>query len=673
MRYIGKLKHAHYDWQLPCERGVLAATWQQARSLAFAVGNEQLAVHVASQCQQASSRDTRAMATMSKKSVRDLTEDTIIASCKDSVEVTHDRHLLGVTYTGLEQHEQALEQNEISSKGTKGWGAAGLDLLQAEIDAANIKIVLGKFDDAVLHRPPWPPPTQYGQFEKILRVMMDCKGHMVESCFIVWSNVADGRKLDILVDGVGYNHLGISVEEADCSRMVRSVGEGSSMFPSMEHSEAFQGAVPHKVEQSLCSEDADLGSLAARLIGLCTHAMLVKHGWIVVRSVLLLTPEEVKVVSKTTDHLLLVLLSSAWSGTEIATTLRLQDQIQHQDIMVLIDSGSSHTFLINSGLKQLFMSVYCSAWSGTTSHQTLKLKGSIQEQPLNILLDGGSKHTFVNDKLIPLLSRVQSISYPTKVQVVNGLIVSGRYQWLQAHWQIQEYEFVSDLLFLPLPSLDMVVDIDWLATFSSMRVDWVQKWLAIPYKGSSIVLYGQSHTIPSGTVVELWSLDSEAQQSSQPSYPPQTQSLLLQFAYVLRTPFEAMANEAATWKEIKIVSSPTSRKRPVNEINRSSTKKQGPGSVEISREGMSASKARAELVSIHGSRAKASSVLMQWAQVCVRSILLLVSQGNFSVFIWDPGGHAKNSLGTSCISRSGECQQQYKKDVRSSPALKMEH
>jgi hypothetical protein len=51
---------------------------------------------------------------------------------------------------------------------------------------------------------------------------------------------------------------------------------------------------------------------------------------------------------------------------------------------------------------------------------------------------------------------------------------------------------------------------------------------------------------------------------------------------------------------------------------------------------MSASK-RAEPVSIHGSRAKASSVLMQWAQVCVRSILLLVSQGNFSVFIWDPG------------------------------------
>jgi hypothetical protein len=79
MWYIEKLKQARYDWQLPCERGDLATTWQPAWSLTFTVGNARLAVHVASQCQQASSRDTQAMATMAKKSVGDLTEDTIIA------------------------------------------------------------------------------------------------------------------------------------------------------------------------------------------------------------------------------------------------------------------------------------------------------------------------------------------------------------------------------------------------------------------------------------------------------------------------------------------------------------------------------------------------------------------------------------------------------------------
>ncbi|KAL5211315.1 hypothetical protein ABZP36_022162 [Zizania latifolia] len=68
---------------------------------------------------------------------------------KNSVEVAHDRRLLGVIYTGMEQHEKALQQNEMSQKVMKSWGMAGTDLLHAEIDAANIKIALGKFDEAV--------------------------------------------------------------------------------------------------------------------------------------------------------------------------------------------------------------------------------------------------------------------------------------------------------------------------------------------------------------------------------------------------------------------------------------------------------------------------------------------------------------------------------------------
>ncbi|KAK1620842.1 hypothetical protein QYE76_026359 [Lolium multiflorum] len=72
-----------------------------------------------------------------------------LALGKNSVELAHDRRLLGVIYTGLEQHEQALEQNEMSQKVMKKWGVAGDDLMHAEIDAANIKIALGKFGEAV--------------------------------------------------------------------------------------------------------------------------------------------------------------------------------------------------------------------------------------------------------------------------------------------------------------------------------------------------------------------------------------------------------------------------------------------------------------------------------------------------------------------------------------------
>jgi hypothetical protein len=94
---------------------------------------------------------------------------------------------------------------------------------------------------------------------------------------------ADCQKVDTPVDEADCSKVGIPVDEADCSKVDRSVGEESSMFSSMEDLEAFLGSVPHKIEQGLCSEDGDLGSLAERLVGLSVHAMLVKHGKIAVR------------------------------------------------------------------------------------------------------------------------------------------------------------------------------------------------------------------------------------------------------------------------------------------------------------------------------------------------------------------------------------------------------
>ncbi|XP_057517651.1 protein KINESIN LIGHT CHAIN-RELATED 1 [Amaranthus tricolor] len=66
----------------------------------------------------------------------------------NSVEVAHDRRLLGVIYTGMDQHEKALEQNQLAQKVLKNWGRTA-DLLRAEIDAANMHVALGKYDAAI--------------------------------------------------------------------------------------------------------------------------------------------------------------------------------------------------------------------------------------------------------------------------------------------------------------------------------------------------------------------------------------------------------------------------------------------------------------------------------------------------------------------------------------------
>ncbi|KAK9087379.1 hypothetical protein Syun_029773 [Stephania yunnanensis] len=66
----------------------------------------------------------------------------------NSVEVAHDRRLLGVIYTGLEEHQKALEQNVLSKKVLKNWGLNS-ELLRAEVDTANMQIALGKYYEAI--------------------------------------------------------------------------------------------------------------------------------------------------------------------------------------------------------------------------------------------------------------------------------------------------------------------------------------------------------------------------------------------------------------------------------------------------------------------------------------------------------------------------------------------
>lgn len=115
--------------------------------------------------------------------------------------------------------------------------------------------------------------------------------------------------------------------------------------------------------------------------------------------------------------------------------------------------------------------------------------------------------------------------------------VSCHYKLLQAQWQIQDCTFTSDISFLPLPFYDMVVGMDWLEVFSPMKVDWAQKWLIIPYQGSSVLLHDSSPRVPCDTLIELLFMESDSSASGSTSpIPPAIQQLLQHFSSVFAAP-----------------------------------------------------------------------------------------------------------------------------------------
>jgi hypothetical protein len=136
--------------------------------------------------------------------------------------------------------------------------------------------------------------------------------------------------------------------------------------------------------------------------------------------------------------------------------------------------------------EQLLMAISCAAWSGNDTNTTFRLQGSIQQHEPIVLLDSGSSHTFISDKYCTMLSGITTLERSMTVRVANGQVIACTQQLRHAEWFLSGYQFISDLLFLPLPSADLVLGMDWLQDRSPMRVDWLNKWMIIPYQDTSI-------------------------------------------------------------------------------------------------------------------------------------------------------------------------------------------
>jgi len=119
--------------------------------------------------------------------------------------------------------------------------------------------------------------------------------------------------------------------------------------------------------------------------------------------------------------------------------------------------------------------------SGAASGKTMQFQGSIQGHPILILLDSGSTNSFVSSSLSDRLHGISDLLNPITVHVADGNSVMCTQEIPMAAWSVQGYEFHSNLKVLSLGSYDMIIGMDWLEAFSPMKVHWLQKWICIPY------------------------------------------------------------------------------------------------------------------------------------------------------------------------------------------------
>lgn len=150
------------------------------------------------------------------------------------------------------------------------------------------------------------------------------------------------------------------------------------------------------------------------------------------------------------------------------------------------DPQESNNGTIDHAEEQMFLTLSVAAVPGIPLPRAMCFWGQLGTQHIRILLDSRSSHTFISSAVVAQFNSLQKLSSPLWVQVANGQLVQCSSHIPAATWSIQQCQFTSDLKVLPLSSYDMILGLDWLEGHSPMEIHWTQKWIQLPYQGTSV-------------------------------------------------------------------------------------------------------------------------------------------------------------------------------------------
>ncbi|KAH9696704.1 hypothetical protein KPL71_023279 [Citrus sinensis] len=112
------------------------------------------------------------------------------------------------------------------------------------------------------------------------------------------------------------------------------------------------------------------------------------------------------------------------------------------------------------------------ALTGWTAPQTMRVKEKIGPYEIIVLIDSGSTHNFISTRLANLLKLliIPTAAFPVKVANGEKLACQGKFEKIQI--LIQDISFSLTVYALPISGLDLVLGIQWLEELGTVECNW---------------------------------------------------------------------------------------------------------------------------------------------------------------------------------------------------------
>ncbi|KAJ3688355.1 hypothetical protein LUZ61_017519 [Rhynchospora tenuis] len=165
---------------------------------------------------------------------------------------------------------------------------------------------------------------------------------------------------------------------------------------------------------------------------------------------------------------------------KMKTLLSLQaHEPQSIDDITTDSEGPSHQYIEwvtdasieDSIYKEEAVITMCAAPEPQQIH-TLRFKGLLDQIPICVLIDTGSTHSFINPSLIDSHKWQVVTTDPLHVRIANGAAMTTSTKCEGLLFTLQNHELSGNVRLLNIQGYDLILGMDWLSLHSPMTIDW---------------------------------------------------------------------------------------------------------------------------------------------------------------------------------------------------------
>ncbi|XP_044326440.1 uncharacterized protein [Triticum aestivum] len=136
------------------------------------------------------------------------------------------------------------------------------------------------------------------------------------------------------------------------------------------------------------------------------------------------------------------------------------------------------------------------ALDGTELATTIRLRALVGNQVMLLLLDSGSSHSFVNKSFVDRLELKTEEMPQVDVRVANGDRLTCNHIVPELRWWMQGHTFATPMRELDIGAYDGILGMDLLAQHSPMTCHWQDKWVKFSHDGEEVTLRGAPTKTP---------------------------------------------------------------------------------------------------------------------------------------------------------------------------------